>query len=424
MPWRLPSPQCQGLRLTGTADEKHAPPKRPRPGRRRHVLRGGVRVGLQPQPGLQPPGQKHRRGIGPGMEGRGGEGKAREGKVATRPARTRPARAAAPRPARARRNPLPAAGSSSGIPRSPPPAQTPAGRAGVHRPAPPPPRAPLSLNFYLHLRALVSPASLRRRPGAEREPEPPLPPPPPPAGGKRGEGDEHPGADSPAPRRHRNSPARRRGVAALRGRLARFPPSAEEKRGRRDGRWGRATAAAAAAAPSASHTRTSRCGLPLTHPPPPPHHTHPTRTEGGGTGTRPSSPFRGGCAQPINPAAPGVPAAVPPGGRRLSPARRQRPLAAVRPAGRPDALSQDSASRHTSPPPLPRPPPPRWRAWYVPFCCSRARWLAAGGDGNYHFRAQKGRGRRERITVPRALPGQPPFAARSAGSAARLAASE
>lgn len=117
----------------------------------------------------------------------------------------------------------------------------------------PPPRPPL--NFYLHLRALVSPASLRRRPGAEKEPEP-LPPPPP-AGGKRGEGDEHPGADSPAPRRHQSRPARRG------ERLARFPPSAEG----RAGGTALGPGGGGGCCPSASHTRTARCALPLTHTP-------------------------------------------------------------------------------------------------------------------------------------------------------------
>lgn len=207
-----------------------------------------------------------------------------------------------------------------------------------------PPRPAPPLEFYLHLRVLVSPASLRRRPVAEREPEP-LPPPPPPAGGKRGEGDEHPGADSAAPRRHRKSPARRRGVAARRGRLARFPPSAAGREG------GTALRPGGGGCPSASHTGTARFSAAS--------YTHPAHTEGGGTGTRPWSPPRGGCAQPINPAAPGLPAAgpgLPSRRRRLCPARREQPLRAARrraEAGRPLAgrrFPPHLASSSPSPP--------------------------------------------------------------------------
>lgn len=122
-------------------------------------------------------------------------------------------------------------------------------------------------------------------------------------------------------------------------------------------------------------------------------HTHTPHTlRGEGPGLALPPPLRGGCARPINPAAPGLPAAVPPGGaasRRRGRSGRRLPLGSTE---RPDALRQDSASRHTSPPLLPRTPPLPWRDWYVPFCCSQARWSAAGGEGNYHFRAQKGWG--------------------------------
>jgi len=164
MPWRFPPPSPP---VPGTPADGTAAPRRARPGSRRRALPSAPR-----------------RRADKGTAG----GPGRLGEAATRPAKARPG------PARAQRNPLPGAGFPPGTPRSLPSAQTPPG-VGV-----PPP-----LNFYLHLRALVSPASLRRRPGAEREPEP-LPP----AGGKRGEGDEHPGAGSPAPRRHRSSPERRR----------------------------------------------------------------------------------------------------------------------------------------------------------------------------------------------------------------------
>lgn len=51
--------------LTGSADEKHAPAKRPRPGRRRHVLlRGGV------EPGCSHRDKSTAEGPGPGAGGR------------------------------------------------------------------------------------------------------------------------------------------------------------------------------------------------------------------------------------------------------------------------------------------------------------------------------------------------------------------
>lgn len=73
-------------------------------------------------------------------------------------------------------------------------------------------------------------------------------------------------------------------------------------------------------------------------------------------------------------------------GRRLFPARRERL------PGRP-------FTGRRFPPRLAAPPSPRRSGWYVPFCCSRARWSAAGGGGSYHFRVGKG-GRRGRGLVP------------------------
>lgn len=259
-----------------------------------------------------------------------GSGQEVGGKVATRPARARPAQAAASRPPRARHNPLPREGSSSGDTPLPSLCPEPAACVGVTDPPPDPPTPPPpSLNFYLHLRALVSPASLRRRPGAEREPEPPLPPPP--AGGKRGKGDEHPGVDSPAPRRHQEQPGAAEGSGGAEG--AAGPVPAERwGEGRRDG---------------AEAGRRQRLPLGLSTLPPPHRgtaelraaslshtHTHtltPRTLRGEEPGLALPPPLRGGCAQPINPAAPGLPAAVPPGGAASPPhggSGRWRPLGA------------------------------------------------------------------------------------------------
>lgn len=135
----------------------------------------------------------------------------------------------------------------SGLEEPPPPPARPRrtcaapGTKGCGRPGPlggvrpfplPPTSAVPSSRFYLHLRARVSPASLRRRPGAEREPEP-LPPP---AGGKRGEGD----------------------VMSIQAPTQRPRGGIGERRRRREG--------VGHGCPSASRTRPARCA-PLLHTP-------------------------------------------------------------------------------------------------------------------------------------------------------------
>lgn len=221
------------------------------------------------------------------------------------------------------------------------------------------PRPPAAaVDFYLHLRALVSPASLRRRPGAAREPEP-LPPP---AGGKRGEADEHPGADSAAPRRHRVGSG-----------------GAERAEGREGG--------TAAAAPRPPHT------LPLAH------------TAGGGTGRRNrGSPSR-------SPRTPGLPPgspAVPPAGAASSP---------LGGSGSPGACSQDGASRHASP----LPPPPGGAVGTFRFAAVEPVGRRREGEGATTS-ARKREEEEGEVSALRALPGQPLLAACSAASVVLRAA--
>lgn len=258
--------------------------------------------------------------------------------------------------ARARRIPR----SPPGIPRSPAPARTPP-TAWVSPARPRPPAA--AVDFYLHLRALVSPASLRRRPGAAREPEP-LPPP---AGGNREEGDEHPGADSPAPRRHRAGSG-----------------GAERAEGREGG--------TAAAAPRPPHT------LPLTH------------TAGGrNRGEEP----RLALPQPMKPL-------VKP---RVKPQAPRPCLLRAPPLPRSAGAAPRAPVRRTALPATPRrsPLPPAERL--VRSVLLQSSPLVSGGRGR-ELPLPRGKGRRRtgRLSALRNLPWQATLAARSAASVVLRAA--
>lgn len=112
--------------LTGTVDEKHAPPKRPRPGRYRHVLPSAPMQRTSATAAtawLHPPGQKHRRGTAPGGKGEDGDPPCKDTASA--------GGGTAAGPGMARNG----AGSPTGIPRSLPAAHAPLG-VGVS-PGPP-----------------------------------------------------------------------------------------------------------------------------------------------------------------------------------------------------------------------------------------------------------------------------------------------